>query len=313
MRSPIVLPVLACVLSLRALAQAPETGPLVLLLPASTRAMAVGNAWVAGRDEDVIFYNPAQLIGARPGVHLSLARYGSASTLGAMAGVYAAGPLSLTLGWGVQILDFATRPGEAYPFVPAILGTRGTREALSMLATVGGAVTWKNFRGGIAVKYAADRVGTPSISAGGVSSSRYETFLSDFGLSHNLLRGVAALAVQNVGRGWVEGSRRIQVPLQTSLGWTSNAWQPGPFDLAVAAQVTARRGWIAPGGGVELGWGWIEGYSVALRAGVRRPETGSERPFTAGATFNADRFSLDYALQLFDGGRNAHRVTFHWR
>ena len=58
--------------ALPAFAQAPPTGPLVLHIPSSARTAALANAWVAGRDQDVIFHNPAQLIGARSGFDLSL-------------------------------------------------------------------------------------------------------------------------------------------------------------------------------------------------------------------------------------------------
>jgi hypothetical protein len=312
MRSLLILPPLACLLALHAGAQAPDTGPLVLLVPASTRATALGNAWVAGRDEDVVFYNPAQLIGARPGFNASVARHGSASTLGAIASVYAAGPMTMTLGWGVQFVEFRARPEDAYPYAPAILARPGgTSDALSMLAVGGGAVVYKGFRIGVAGKYASDRVAAAS-SGGGPAWARHDAFLGDVGLAHNLWTGVAGLSVQNIGRGWEEGARRIDVPLQTSLGWSALR-QVGQLDLGLSGQVTARRGWISPGAGIEVGYGWIEGYSLALRAGARRTETSAERPVAVGASFNADRLTMEYALQFFDGGRTANRMTIRWR
>ena len=48
-------------------------------------------------------------------------------------------------------------------------------------------------------------------------------------------------------------------------------------------------------GGAELGYSWLDGYSVALRAGARRPLP-ARQPFTAGAGFTMDRLSIDYAL-----------------
>ena len=49
-------------------------------MPSSARTMALGNAWVAGRDAEVLFYNPAQLIGARPDIAVSVIRPGKAGT-----------------------------------------------------------------------------------------------------------------------------------------------------------------------------------------------------------------------------------------
>ena len=311
MRSLLSAPLFVCAVTAAVHAQAPDTGPLVLLLPASTRATALGNAWVAGRDEDVIFYNPAQLIGARPGANATVARYGSSGTLGSVAGVYAAGPNSLAIGWGVEFLDFTTRPADSYPFAPATVATPGSGAAFSMAATVGSAMLWKGFRIGLAGKYASDRVATSPTGAGPVWAT-HDAFLGDFGLGHNLWTGVAGLSVQNIGRGWVENGRRIESPLQTSLGWTVTK-QVGELDLALASQVTLRRGWVSPGAGVEVGYGWIEGYSLAFRAGARRTETNGEKPVALGASFNADRLSLEYALQFFEGDRNAHRVTIRWR
>lgn len=310
MRSIPTVSLLVCALAVRGLAQAPATAPLILLLPASTRAASLGNAGVTGRDDDVVFYNPAQLLGARTGFSTTIARYGSASTFGEMSAVYAGGPL--TMGWGVEYLDFSVHPGDTYPYVPATLVSRGPLEAQGLLATVGGAYTWKGFKGGIAMKYVADRVDLAALGATSALESRHDTFLGDAGLAHNLWGGVAGLAVQNIGRGWTDGSNRIYAPFQESLGW-SRGVTAGELDLGFGGQVTARRGWISPGAGVEVGYGWIEGYSASLRAGARRTETTGEKPVALGASLNADRLTIEYALEFFDGGNNAHRVTIRWR
>ena len=42
-------------------AQAAGFGPIVLQLPASTRAIGFGNAYVGVREPEAVFYNPAQL------------------------------------------------------------------------------------------------------------------------------------------------------------------------------------------------------------------------------------------------------------
>jgi hypothetical protein len=309
MRSFLIVCACACASSLRAQVEAPPTGPLALLLPASTRAMALGNAGVTGRDDDVIFYNPAQLVGVRGGFNTSLARYGSASTLGAMTSSFTGG--SLSLGWGVQAVRYSERRGTSYPFTPDVLADRGSIDGFSMLAAVGAATTYKGFKIGAAAKYAEDRISNGSIFVGPQDLvSGMASF--DAGVAHNLWTGVAGLAVQNMGRNASGNKPTAESPLQASLGWSVN--RPlGELDFGFAAQLTSRRGWISPGGGVELGYNWIEGYSFALRAGARRPETNAERPFSAGAVFNADRLTLEYATQFFDGGRSAQRMTVRWR
>lgn len=311
MRLRLFFPVLAWALASRAGAQAPSAGPLVLLVPASTRATALGNAWVAGRDQDVLFYNPAQLIGARNDFAITLARYGSASSFASASSVFSSGPASLTLGWGVQAMEFNPNAADTYPYVPSGLMTLGSGDGLSLLAGVGAAMVYKTFRIGVTGKYATDRVAYGA-DIPMRAPTRHDALLGDFGIARNVLSGVAGLALQNVALGHASGARHVDTPRQFALGW-SGVKQAGEFDLAFAGQVTARDKWIAPGGGIEIGYGWIEGYSVALRAGARRPETNAERPVALGATINADRLTLEYALQFFDGGRTANRMTFRWR
>jgi hypothetical protein len=312
MQLRLTLAALICAHAACATAQAPDTGPLILRLPASTRAAALGNAWITGRDEDVVFYNPAQLIAAnRGGIGVSLARYGSAGTLGSVASAYSGGPSSLSFGWGVQFLVFSAPRALAYPYPPSTTVSGGSVEASGLLATVGSAIVVKTFRVGIAAKYASDRA-TALPPDAAIAAPRHEAYLGDVGVAHTLLNGVAGLSVQNIGLGGVSEARRVSLPRQAALGW-STSLPVGEFDMSVASQVTARTGWISAGGGVEMGYSWIEGYSAGLRLGARRPETNAERPVAIGATFSGDRLALDYALQFFEGGHTANRMTIRWR
>ena len=56
-------------------ATAQQAGPLALLLPTAARPAAMGNAWVAGRDEYAVFMNPAQL-NATNGFGVTLSTFG---------------------------------------------------------------------------------------------------------------------------------------------------------------------------------------------------------------------------------------------
>src|SRR5574338_1014645 len=86
-----------------AAAQAAGFGPIVLQLPASTRAIGFGNAYVGVRDPEAVFYNPAQL-GVRPGIAISAERYGSSATATSFANTYVFGTVGF--GLGVQHLDY---------------------------------------------------------------------------------------------------------------------------------------------------------------------------------------------------------------
>ncbi|MEO5817127.1 MAG: hypothetical protein ABIT20_17800 [Gemmatimonadaceae bacterium] len=300
----------ACALASSATAQAPATGPLVLLLPASTRATGMGNAWVAGRDETSVFYNPAQ-INPTTGFGGRVVRYGSGNVLGTLANATTIN--WLTLGWGVQVVEFKAQAAASYPYAPSDLVRDGTRDAQSLVVGVGGNFLIKKFRAGVGLKYAEDRADAVpnTIAASPLSyyapSIRKGVLLGDVGVSHSLFSGTAALAVQNIG-----DDSRVKLPIQTTLGWARQL-QTQQVDFAFATQVSLRRDWVGAGGGVEAGWGWIEGWSAAVRAGVHRTETAAQKPLAMGATLNADHLSIDYALELFDGSRFAHHVSLRWR
>lgn len=293
-----------------AFAQAPPTGPLVLHVPASARTAALGNAWVAGRDQDVVFHNPAQLIGTRPGVDVSVTRLGSASTMTSIGSVFAAGKWSLTFGWGAQLLGFNADAATRYPYSPDLLRAEGSRSGNSALVTVGAAILVKKFRIGVAGKYASD-LAASSATLLPVRANQ-NVLLADVGVARNLFGGAAALAVQNIGRHSHDNGGYLPLPRQIALGW-STVKQAGPFDVGLFTQVTGRKRWVAPAAGVEVGYSWIEGYTVVLRAGARRPETSAEKPVALGAAFTVDRLTVEYAVRFFDGGRSANGVTLRWR
>ena len=300
----------ACALASSATAQAPATGPLVLLLPSNTRATGMGNAWVAGRDETSVFYNPAQ-INPTTGFGGRVVRYGSDALLGTLANAVTIN--WLTLGWGVQLVEFKALANSAYPYTPSELTQDGTRDAQSLVVGAGGNFLIKKFRVGVGMKYAEDRVEAAinPIAAAPLSyiapAIRKGVLLGDLGVSHALLSGTAAFAVQNIG-----DDSRVTLPIQTTLGW-ARQMQAQQLDLAFAAQLSARRDWVGGGGGVEMGWGWIEGWSAAVRAGAHRTETAAQKPVAMGATLNADHLSLDYALEFFEGSRYAHHISLRWR
>ena len=305
-----IVTAVSSVLPSLAFAQAPVTAPLVIHLPSSARTAALGNAWVAGRDAEVIFYNPAQLIGARQEFGVSISRPGPAGTAISAASTFAAGRMSLTLGWGVQAIGFSVDPLAPYPYATDALLTRGDADGHSALLAFGGAILYKNFRIGGAGKYVTD-VASGLGPATAVSLSQH-AWLVDLGVSRNVLGGVAALSVQNLGRTTPVSPTNLTTPRQFLAGWSTTR-VTGPLDLGLYSQVTMRDDWISPAGGIDVGYSWIDGYAVAFRLGARRPETTSEHPVTLGGAFTADRLTIEYSAQLFDGARAAHGVTVRWR
>lgn len=282
-------------------AQAPTTAFPVLQLPSSARAAALGDAWVAGRDDYAIFSGPA-LVSSTNGIGATFARYAPGASGGAVTSATTVG--SITFGWGVHLVELRALSSDGYPFAPTRIGNEAaSRDGMSLAAIVAANRVFKGFRTGVAVKYAEDRI-DPSASASRVLERRV---LADIGTSHSFLSGTAALAVQNVDDG-----NAPRGPMQASIGW-SRQFRPGPLDIGVVTQVLQRQRWTSPAAGVEVGYGWIEGYNLAFRAGARRPETTEQRPFSLGAGLSADRLGLDYALQPYAGGRVAHYLGVRWR
>ena len=288
---------------------------IVLRVPASTRALALGNANVAGREDDVIFYSPAQLAVAR-GTSISGERFTATSTGGSLSTLVRIG--SGGIGFGASWLSYATVDGT-YPGSRADFTTSGGRGGSSLLAAVGLAQTIKGFRIGVTGKYLREELA--------VSEDRA---LADVGVGRDFtlwLPFQAALSVQNLGSdfssdavlvtpdelpGLGNAPARARLPMRASLGLSSGT-PVGPLDLAALAQLSVLRdGFVAPAGGLEAGYSWLDGYSIALRAGARRPENG-EGILTAGAGFSVDRISIDYALETLTGGRTAHRVGLRIR
>ena len=291
-----------------AAAQAPPTAPLVLTMPSSARVTALGGAWVAGRDQDVIFSNPAQLVGVRTDFSVSVARLGEQAQMASLTSAYTGGKLSFTLGWGVQVVNFRAIDGGVPPFSTDIfrreetlLHLRPTTDAQSLVGTVGAAVLYKGFRIGAAGKYAADR-----------TASNHHALLADFGVARNLWGGAVAVAVQNLGNSTLPDLGAAKLPRQVAAGF-SKTRTAGPLDLGVFTQVSHRSGWNSAAAGLEAAYSWIEGLSVTGRVGVRRPETKDEKPVSLGGAFTADRLTLEYALQMLDNSKRTHLVTIRWR
>lgn len=306
MRFPSLLLAAACLLAPHLHAQSIPPAPLVLFLPTSTRATGMGNAWVAGRDEYAVFYNPAQI---QPvvGAGVGFTSYGGDAMVATLTG--AATVNWLNLGWGVEAVKYSVRSGRAYPFAPAELTRSGPRSASSLSLGAGGSFLVKGFRAGVGVKYAEDRIAAEDFVGGSLAQSSIVNgvVLADIGISKPLLSGTAAFTVQHIG-----DPSRDDRPLQETLGW-ARQMQAKQLDLGFAAQVTERDRSVYAAGGVEVGYGWIEGWSAAARVGARRMETTAQRPVSIGGTLNADHLALDYALEFFEGSRYAHHVSIRWR
>lgn len=287
-----------------------------LPITASTRGAAMGNANTAGRDDDVIFYGPAQLAVAR-GTSAAAERYfdrlasGTVSTTSRLA--------SGGIGVGAQVIEGS----NVDPCLQPVLGPNGTftfspaaRSVSTTLAIVGVAQTYKRIHVGASAKYAAAQL----------DAQRTSRFMFDVGASRDFSLAdfvplTVALAMQNIGTSATDTIQLI-TPLRGALGLASGG-PVGPFDLAIAAQLAVEQngaqslishGRFIPGLGAEIGYTWLDGYSIAVRVGERTPPTRTElRHFTFGAGLVLDRISIDYAAEDQVGFRLANRIGIRIR
>jgi len=276
----------------------------------STRGLAMGDANLASRDDDVIFYGPAQLAVAR-GTSIAAERY---------ADRFATGSLSTTARFASGGIGVGAQIVEARNLDPCLIalpnGRPPTKIMTRSLAVVGGAFPFKRFRLGLAGKYASEQP----------DNGRTSAFLVDAGVSRDLSLGdlaplTAAFSFQNLAP---DPTRAIElgIPRRALLG-LSTGTPLGPFDLGVALQggvEHAGAGQVSVknrptlGGGLEVAYTWLDGYNFSLRAGGRTAygyET--TRHITGGAGVVLDRLTLDYALEELTGARYAHRLGVRLR
>jgi hypothetical protein len=309
--------------------------PVVLLLPAGPRTLALGNTGIASRDDDVLFFNPAQLVIAR-GFSASYERYSSTAQGGTLSAVTRFNGGGIAVGMNTVSYEL---PDDVFPANRGSMLLDGPALGTSLDASIGLAQVFKGHRIGAAVKYVEDNV----------PNSRVSHVAVDLGVSRDFLRYFTlGVAVQNIGPSTpvpcsdepqsltncvipptrpganVELFTPAHMPLRSTVG-VAGSGPVGAFDMVATAAVSMfRTDFVSPSGGVELGYSWLDGYSVALRAGARRPFPG-ETPLTGGAGFSVDRLSIDYAIEalrpteFFPNGtsqvstRVAHRIGLRIR
>jgi hypothetical protein len=284
-------------------AQARGYGPIVLQLPASTRAIGFGNAYVASREAEAVFYNPANA--NRTLVAVSGERYGSEAVAVAFASSFAFGPAGV--GIGAQLLDYhvaAARYPELAPNGEQLTRT-GAFPASSVVAAMSLAIPFKGIRWGVAAKVAQDRV----------ASTRDGVLLADVGAAKEVGPVSLGVTVQNLGTSArLAGGTTAALPTRATLGFSGGGLPVGPLDFAASAAVSVRRGGrVSPAGGGELSYMPIDGIVFAGRLGARLPEKGAELPVTLGASFSFDRLTFDYGFEPYHGDGSGHRVGLRIR
>jgi hypothetical protein len=297
-------------------AQAPgTTGGVLLEVPATARAMALGGAYsaVVG-DAGAVFVNPAGLAPIKHlAVSVSYERYLLDSRLTSAA--IAVRVSRFTVGFGIHLLDFGS--DSAYVPDPAFGGDRGRATGAiigAYHALAVGALTYRHgmLSAGVSVKALREHMGFAADSTANLSAVGM-----DFGIAAAFF-DIAALAfvVQNVG-GDVRGGTYARAPLPRTrrLGLTLNIVDPqGTTRLLAVTE------WVSPPGADDYWILGLEGGVVSGGVGVLgrvgfvtgRRETDLKTP-TFGGGLVLRNLRVDYAYQGLDAlGEGLHRFTIGW-
>jgi hypothetical protein len=292
-------------------AQNRDRGPLILELPASTRALGMANSYALGApDSDLVFYHPGLLSRAQ-GLSGSVQRYSSHSTLAAVS----AGRswLSGGVAIGIQVLTYGAAGSEptegkdlmALPSDVGSLRENGEKGVSEFVASAGYGQTVKGVRMGLVGKLVQQRFGSIQGSTGAL----------DMGIMASPGPVTLGLSAQNIGSGLTMGEEHISLPTRFTLGASTDRTAVGPLDLSASSAVSYRLdGHVVPSAGVEVAYWPVTGRTFVGRFGYRYlPDEQSGWPLTFGGGFYGDAIVLEYAYEGFDSGQGAHRVSLGWR
>ena len=276
-------------------------------LPASTRAMAMGDSYQMNAGHaDAIFYHPALLTNAR-GFGMDTQRWSAAGTASAASG--AMQWLGGGIGIGLRTLQYGG-PGTGAASAPAgqaHLFTVGSVPVSERIATVAYA---RSVFAGIAVGAAVDlmdvRVGTAS----------QNVTLFDISASRDVGPVVLGLTAHDIGSKPVVDSGNG--PSAIVLGAGAYGKQLGIFDLGFAANAGLADDDLTWGGGVEIGYWPIQGRTYVVRFGFddSMETTGPEAsPFTTGLAFWGDNITVEWAFRPVSGADEGgtHRFGVRFR
>lgn len=292
-------------------AQTRDRGPLVLELPASTRALALGDAFhLATRDPDAVFYHPGRLSRAQ-GFGASLQRFSESGTLvGLSAGTsWFGGGVAV----GIQQLSYegpsagemTTQDFLDLPVDEASLRNEGGGGVSETVLSVGYGKSIMGIPMGMVGKVVEQRYG----------STRASTAAVDLGLATSQGPVTLGLSVQNLGPALSVAGGEIPLPTRFILGASSDGAPVGPLDVSASTALTYRLdGSVVPSVGLEVGYWPLNGRTFVGRVGYRhRSDDFTATPLTFGGAFMGDNITLEYSYQGFETGDPSHRFGIGWR
>ena len=287
------------------LAQESGTAPRLLSLPSSTRAMALGDAYMMNSGHaDAVFYHPGLVEGAS-GFGMDVQFWGGEGTSTAMSA--AVGWFGGTVALGLQTLHFGAPDGTvaSYPSGQDILFADGPVPTAERVASVAYAREFFGIRVGVVSKLIDQRIGSEE----DISSA------FDVGVATDAGPVVVGLSAQNIAYHLNIGSEDVSVPDRYTLGAGSYGRPVGPLDIGITGAVTYEAEEWIPAAGLEFGYWPMPGRTFVARVGARRTVEGDANPFSFGAAFWGDDLVLEWAYRPFGGDvdEGTHRIGVRWR
>jgi hypothetical protein len=289
-----VRPVLVALL-LGPLSSAAQTGglPKVLELPASTRAMALGDAFMMDSgSSDALFYHPA-LVADASGFGLDVQRWRGPSTSAAA---------SASVSWlgggvavGLQTLQYSLPADTPVPSGQDHLFADGSAQASERVATVGYGRRLFGLTFGVAGKLAEQRV----------NAERDAVALVDLGAAAELGPVTVGLSLRDWGsRPSVElGGAN---PTRLVIGAGAYGHELGPLDVGLAGSFSQSADRTVASAGVEVGYWPVRGRTFVGRVGLQSVPEGEGSPVSVGLAFWGDDLVLEWAYRAF-AGAGTHR------
>lgn len=297
------------------------TGAQVMQLAAGARAAALSGAYTAASgDADVLFYNPAGIVGLHRAAGLSYQRHVMDVSLGSLSGAARVGPV--VLGAGIAYLDAGRiRVTEPDPDFGGERGretgaTAAARENALRLA-VGLPLLGDRLHLGAAAGFASSELAGVSRSAPFLDLGAQAAFALQGG--ENLPVGIiVGAALRNLGGSMSgSGAEDARLPTEARAGLSLQAVGPqGLGALLTGDFIAALREETYTGvGGVEVGILPVdpERLSAVLRVGYNAdPDLHGLNALQLGAGISLSGISVDYFYQGSSDLGAAHRIGVRW-
>jgi hypothetical protein len=273
--------------------------PRVLSLPASTRAMALGDAYMMNAGHaDVLFYHPA-LVTEALGFGLDLQRW---------SGESAAATVSAAMRWlgggiaiGLQTLQYGLPSGANISPGQDHLFLAGSVQASERVATVAYGRELFGVSFGIAGKLAEERVGP----------ARDAVALADLGAATEVGPVTVGLTLRDWGDEPLVGPGGAN-PTRLVLGAGAYGQQVGPLDVGLAGSLSHSDEQTVASAGLEVGYWPISGRTFVGRVGLQQVPEGEGSPFSFGLAFWGDDLVLEWAYRNY-GQAGTHRFGLRFQ